>query len=186
MLEPRTISRLRPAFPSSLAAEVDAALALVSPCPIEPSDDDIGPVLVAGEALHIPSRIFSPEPRIDAQDSVTETAKMVLGCLYTRHSGGRIREKHLRTIISSSEQWVPPFVVQLIGEYVVEIHGVIEANVASLQQPSYVQFVAENPTFIELTTQRMISYWDCYFRRETPNLEDHVGFRLLKVLGAAR
>ena len=177
---------LRRAFPSSLAADVYAALALVSPGPIEPSADDIGPVRVAGEALYIPSRIYSPEPPIDAQDAITETGKTILGCLYTRHSDGRIREKHLRTIISSSEQWVPPFVVQLIGEYVVEIHGVIEANVASLRQPSYVRFVAENPTFIELTTQRMISYWDCYFRRETPNLEDHVGFRLLKALGTAR
>lgn len=86
---------LRRAFPSSLAADVDAALALVSPCPIELSADDIGPVRVAGEALYIPSRIYSPEPPIDAQDAVTETAKMILGCLYTRHSDGRIREKHL-------------------------------------------------------------------------------------------
>ena len=29
-------------------------------------------------------------------------------------------------------------------------------------------------------------YWDCYFRRETPTLEDHVGFRLLKALETAR
>jgi hypothetical protein len=88
--------------------------------------------------------------------------------------------------MSSSEQWVPPFVVQLIGEYVVEIHGVIESNVAYLRQPSYVRFVAENPTFIALTRQRVISYWDCYFRQETLNLQDHVGFRLLEALGAAR
>jgi hypothetical protein len=66
--------------------------------------------------LYIPARIYSPEPPLDAQDLLTETAKMVLGCLYTRHSSGRIREKHLRTIISSSQPWVPPFVVQLIGE----------------------------------------------------------------------
>jgi len=186
MLELRTIRRLRSAFPSSLAAEVDAALALFAPGSLEATDHAIGPVHVGGETLHIPSRIYSPEPRFHAPDLVTDTAKRVLGCLYTRHSDGHLREKHLRTIISSSEEWVPPFVVQLIGEYVVEIQGVIESNVAYLGQPSYVRFVAENPTFIQLTRQRMISYWDCYFRRQTPNLQDHVGFRLLEALGAAR
>jgi len=148
MLELRTTRRLR-AFPSSLAAEVDAALALVPPGPIETTDDDIGPVHVGGERLHIPSRIYSAEPRFDAPDLRTDTARTAVGCLYTRHSDGHLREKHVRAIISSSEGWVPPFVVQLIGEYVVEIQEVIESNVAYLGQPSYVRFVAENPTFVE-------------------------------------
>jgi hypothetical protein len=117
-------------------------------------------------------------------DALGGTARTVVACLYTRHSDGYVRERNVRAIISSSADWVPPFVVQLLGEYVVEVHRVIEPNVDGLGQ-SYVRFVAENPAFMQLTRQRVISYWDCYFRGAT-RIQDHVAFRILEALGSGR
>jgi len=179
MLESELASRLRGAFPSAIAADVDAALAVVPNSRRTPSNDDIGPVLVAGEALHIPRRFYSPEPPAEALDSLGASARTVLACLYTRHNDGHVRERHLRYVISSTAHWVPPFVVQLLGEYVLEVHRVIVSNVNHLDQPSYVRFVAENPTFMQLTRQRVVSYWDCYFRSAAPKLQSHEAFRVL-------
>ena len=182
MLETGTILRLRRAFPSSIAAEVDAALAVVPRGSNEPTDRDIGPVRVAGEVVHIPSRIYSPEPPVEMLDALDNGVRTVLTCLYTRHHDGHVREKHLRGVISSSADWVPPFVVQLLGEYVVEVHRVIESNLDCLGQQSYARFVGENLAFMELTKQRVISYWNCYFKRVTSKVQDHGAFRVLEAL----
>jgi hypothetical protein len=176
---------LRAAFPSSIATDVDAALRVVPTAKAAPSDVDIGPVRLAGEELHIPSRIYFPVPSAKDVDELSETSRTVLSCIYTRHHDGHVREKHVRAILASPLDWVPPFVVQLVGEYVIEIQYVIESNVACMQQQSYVRFLAENPSFIELTRQRTISYWNCYFRMTWRAKPDHVGFRILEALGVA-
>jgi len=38
---------------------------------------------------------------------------------------GFVRQQHLERIIRSGNPWVPPFVFQLVGEYAIEIIGVI-------------------------------------------------------------
>ena len=72
------------------------------------------------------------------------------------------------------------------GEYVIEIHRVIESNVDCLGQESYVRFVAENPVFMEATRQRIVSYWDCYFRHVAPKIQDHLAFRVWEALNLSR
>ena len=84
---------------------------------------------------------------------VAVTTRTALACLYTRHNDGHVRERHLRAVIRSSADWVPPFIVQLLGEYVIEIHRVIESNVDCLGQESYLRFVAKNPVFMKATRQ---------------------------------
>ncbi len=49
--------------------------------------------------------------------------------LGTRHSDGRIREECLRQIVAVDRPWVAPFVVQLLGEYVIKIVEVIAATI---------------------------------------------------------
>lgn len=175
--------RLRAAFPSSIATDVNAVLSVIPPSEHAPTEHDIGPVRVAGEVLHIPFRIYSPEPPAEARSSLAVEARAVLDCLYTRHHDGHVREKYLRAVISSPLEWVPPFVLQLLGEYVIEIQRLIASNIACLRQPSYARFIGENPAFVALTRRRVISYWSCYFRTANAGIEDHVGYRVMADLG---
>lgn len=71
--------------------------------------------------------------------------------------------------------------IQLVGEYVVEILELIDRNLDSFDPEIYSEFVTYNPKFIELTAQRIESYWDCYYRRRT-NRAEYVGFRILRYL----
>jgi hypothetical protein len=94
----------------------------------------------------------------------------------TRHNEGFVRERHLKKIIGANQEWVPPFVVQLVGEYVIEILDVIWNNIHNLDAQLYKDFLADNPTLLARTKQRVVSYWDCYHRDQTR--DNYVGFRI--------
>jgi hypothetical protein len=91
-----------------------------------------------------------------------------------------VREKHLARIIRSQNIWVPCFVIPLVGEYVVEIVRVIQENLPHLDTSTYANFVRANPEFLALTGQRVIGYWDCYYR-SIPK-EEYPGFLVLDFL----
>lgn len=79
--------------------------------------------------------------------------------------------------------WVVPFVVQLIGEYVVEIVEAAAATVISeASAAEFAGFVRENPAFIATTRRRVVSYWDCYYRSRFPTLESYPAFSALEAI----
>ena len=54
----------------------------------------------------------------------------------------------------------------------------IYQSLALLDRASYKEFLCANPAYLELTEQRVISYWDCYYRNI--RREDYVGFKILE------
>jgi hypothetical protein len=89
-----------------------------------------------------------------------------------------VREKCVGELLRSNEPWIPPFVVQLLGEYVLPIIRVVEAHSEVLKRPEYIRFIIENPTFFDLLRQRIISYWNCYYRDIFPRLGDYPAFQI--------
>jgi hypothetical protein len=98
------------------------------------------------------------------------------------HCDGFVRQKHVRGLVSRTEPWVAPFVVQLLGEYILEIVETIDEASDGLKTDHFRAFVRQNPAFIQLTLQRATSYWNCYYRRSFPKLEDYPVVRLLRSL----
>ncbi len=177
-------NRLRAAFPSAATADLNLALGIIDEDRLGPSEQDIGPVVVNGETLHIPARIHSRNPGPRSIAALTAPARTIVHCLFTRHHDGHVREAHLREVISSPHDWVPPYVVQILGEYVIEIINVVSENIGYLSQEIYARFVTENPAFMTLTRHRAISYWNCYFRAS--RLHDYAAHRILEVLSPSR
>ncbi len=175
-------SRLSGAFPRGLAAEVAATLTVVPVSGIPPTNHDVGPVCVDGEPLHIPDRFYSKKPAWGLEKELWGTQRTILACLYSRHDDGFVRETYLRKLLLASEAWVPPFVLQLVGEYVIEIIQVVASSLDSIRNDSYRSFAAENPRYIEITKHRVISYWDCYHRRTCPNFREYPGFQVMDAL----
>ena len=97
----------------------------------------------------------------------------------TRHHSGFVREEHLARIVCRNHDWIPPFVIQLVGEYVIEIIHVIWKNSSNLDAQLYGKFLKDNPALLAITKQRVISYWDCYHRRQ--RREDYPGFQMLSL-----
>jgi hypothetical protein len=138
-------------------------------------------VLVGGENVSIPYRIYHNPGRID-RAHLSPLQNELLDCLLTRHHSGYVREEYLRSIIGYKHPWVPPFVLQLMGEYVVQILRAIRSSFETLDANLYRTFLEQNPQFFALTKQRVTSYWDCYYR--TRRREDYVGFELVSLFEA--
>ncbi len=131
------------------------------------------------EFLSIPHRVYLDPPFLQTV-RLTPLQSESLDCLFTRHHDGIVRQKHLARIIRSQNIWVPCFVVPLVGEYVVEILQVIQENLTYLDTSTYADFVRANPEFLALTEQRVISYWDCYYR--STSKKEYPGFLILDFL----
>jgi hypothetical protein len=147
---------------------------------------------VDGERIAIPARVYidTVDPSVIA--TLPEAQQAIIGCIYTRHHHGYTRQRWLRRVLAQEYPWVVPFVVQLAGEYVVEIVVDIVQGRPDLSDPMspsgalYGAFLAMNPSFWHLTRQRAASYWDCYYRGRYLRREDYPAFRLLDQLERAR
>jgi len=169
-------SDLTKAFPAFLR---DDALEVISALPQPTWDTGTFSVGVGGETISIPYRIYHDPALIDATN-LTARQRELLDCLLTRHHNGFIRERHLAGILCSHHEWIPPFVVQLVGEYVIEILQAVSGDLQHLDPHLYRSFLQANPQYFALTKQRVISYWNCYYRRQ--RRAEYAGFRIVDFL----
>jgi hypothetical protein len=177
------------AFPAALADDVRAVQAIM------PSTDysHASPftVVAAGEEVTIPYRIYNPQPPKALARALTSQQAAILRCLYTRHHDGYVRQRQVEQILRIPEPWVVPFVVQLVGEYVLEILVTVGQGLPEIGLPSsryqvlYGQFLAANPDFFASTERRVVSYWSCYHRRDYPDFWRYPGNDLLNQLRSA-
>ncbi len=168
------------AFPTALRKDALRGLAVF---PESPRRDGTFSVQVAGEVVEIPNRIYHDPELIRMRTRLpwvwpNRLQKELGACLLTRHASGFVREEHLKRIICANYVWIPPFVIQLVGEYVIEILHAVQQNLTNLDKPIYMQFLKNNPQFFGRTEQRVISYWNCYYR--DCKRSEYVGFRVLE------
>ncbi|WP_406390666.1 hypothetical protein [Streptomyces sp. NBC_00887] len=189
--EERTIAAidLSAAFPSRLAGDVRSVSAVMPDATYSPADPFR--VDVQGETVAIPSRLYRHEPAAGWEASLTPPQKVIARCLYSRHSDGYVRQRHIEQVLESSEPWVAPFVVQLAGEYVLEIleaigHGLPGLAVpGSVQRKLYGEFVARNPAFFVRTERRAVNYWACHYRWKYAAFGTYPGPALLEAFRTA-
>lgn len=136
--------------------------------------------------LLIPYRIYNPPVR---GSDVPVSDLPFVAAIYTRHYDGHVRQSSMRLALESWQPWMSPFVVQLLGEYVVEIGVEIRewlATVGDSAKGHLYAFTASNPEFTAITRARATSYWNEYYRgdfllRSYPPLE-----ALREIVGASR
>lgn len=172
--KPQNNKELKAAFPTNLHSD---ALIALSALPENPHRWTSFAVKMNYEAVLIPNRLHHNTALIN-RGRLNDLQNLLLNCILTRHSDGFLRQEYVGRVISSNRFWVPPFVIKLLGEYVVEILRIIEANLQKLDKPVYGQFLHANPDFLALTENRVISYWDCYYRFSGAK-EDYPDFRAI-------
>ena len=170
----------QPAFPvelQAIASELLPALAVGEQWPAQQGFV----VQIHSQPLSAPSRVYySPSClRSVISNSVSENKIFAL-CLGSCHWNGFVREECVRELLKFDRPWVAPFIIQLLGEYVVEIVRVIAARLPYVNTAIYREFVRENPAFLATTKRRAISYWDCYYRNQYSRLQDYPGVIAIK------
>lgn len=180
---------LTTAFPPDFASDVEAVLAVMPASRHQPHGSF--PVNVEGRQVVIPNRIYNDEPPADRVASLSSRQQQLLHRLYSRHHDGWVRQRHMEQVVGSTDPWVVPFVVQLAGEYVLEILVVIRDALRDLATPgspanlAYGRFLVDNPAFFARTQRRVVSYWHCNYRFAYASFPGYPGCTVLDLLLSA-
>jgi hypothetical protein len=183
------------AFPKKLRADVEAVISVLplekkvilnDGQVIEVSEfvrHDSQEVVLDGERLFIPPRVYFDEPNLHDESALSELQKVILNCIYLRHHDGHVRQKGLNTLIPKNHYFTVPYTFQLLGEYVVEIITDLNNFIDETNIHLFRRFISENPGYSTLARRRMISYWNEYYRTgEQKDIRNYVGNRIFERL----
>lgn len=139
-------------------------------------------VLVCDEAVSIPHRLnfASGLPG----NGETDTSGLICKCLESRSNDGYQRQRAVQEILGDVQPWSAPFIIALIGEYVIEIMNDIDDSLTPEASAVLAEFVCANPRYWKLTQQRVASYWNAYYRKKYSR-SGYVGFKLIETVSVA-
>jgi len=143
---------------------------------------------VEAETVLIPARLHFTSSQLALPEN--DQAWRFTRALQTRSNDGFERQRAARDLLTELEPWAAPFIVALIGEYIVEIlEDISNALTPDLEQ-TLAAFIADNEALWSTTKRRITSYWNAYYRlgvnlRPTYRRAEYVGFELADRLDAA-
>jgi hypothetical protein len=147
-------------------------------------------VTVNGQQILIPARLrFATD-----HSALTEKDApwIFVRALQTRSFDGYERQRVARDLLANFPAWGAPFIVALIGEYIVEILADVAAAMTPEIEHTLGTFIANNIPYWETTKRRVASYWNLYYRdtassdcRTAFTRREYVGFQLVDRLDAA-
>jgi hypothetical protein len=133
-----------------------------------------------GRSVYIPKRLHFLDGRNITSEPIN--ASPAATCLLTRSTDGYLRQKALRIVLELQDVWVIPFVVLLIGDYVVEIVDEILPALPKFNRDAYSEFVRENRSAMRVVRSKATSYWHAYYRHLYPNRKSYPGLEALHQL----
>ena len=131
-----------------------------------------------GELVQIPQRIYYCELIDNEIQSLTETQRTVLYCIFTRSDNGYLREKYVRLLLANNyPQWTIPFIVKLSDDYVCEIVAAVYELLKDKDTSDIRRFCLENKNAVHANYGRMLNYWYEYYKTDCPDFYEYVGRR---------
>lgn len=138
--------------------------------------------------IGFPYRIHLGEIESSKVSKMSNTEKMILHCIYSRSCDGYVRQKHISELLSTSiPDWAIPYIVKVCDEYVVEILEMVYESLKESDTAAIKLFCASNRNAFCKSYNRMISYWDLFYRNDYCRYKDYVGYKLfINCFGATR
>ena len=147
-------------------------------------------VLADGQSVLIPARLDFASSGLQLNRS--DESWLFARALQTRSNDGFERQRAARDLLPDLKPWAAPFIVALIGEYIVEILDDIAAALTPEDALTLGAFIIENQGYWNRTKRRVMSYWDVYYRsprssetRYAYKRDEYIGFKLIDRLEMA-
>ena len=137
-------------------------------------------------SLLIPARLNFASADLHLTES--DVAWPFARALHSRSTNGFERQRAARDLLTDLQPWATPFVVALIGEYVIEILDDIAAALTPETTRTLSTFISQNEAYWKTTKRRVMSYWNEYYRwhsRDQTGGGQYVGFKLIAALETA-
>jgi len=170
------------AFPEAMAACVKDLVQKLARGQMHMPSGTLVSVRVGEERLEIPYRVYYDKQQLAKAIAGPGESACIALCLGTRHYDGFLRENCLRHLLDVDADWVAPFVLQLLGEYVIELVRTIHDRFMEGVEEKYRVFYRRNTGYCESLERRAISYWSAYYRGRFPRYQDYPGVMALALL----
>lgn len=132
--------------------------------------------LLSGEKIYFPDRIYLVDCIENLEEVFTPLQQIIYHCIFSRSCDGYIRQKHIAQLLNMDiPNWAIPYVLKVCDEYVVEILELVYHCIKNTDTAIYEHTYSINPEQLRLGYQRVISYWNEYYRRQYPSFNDYVG-----------
>lgn len=142
---------------------------------------------VENQTVQIPERLYFASDGLWLAKS--DEAWLFARALQTRSADGFLRQRAVRDLLVDLQPWGAPFIVKLIGEYVIEILEDVSAAMTPELDLTLGEFIVQNLTFWNITKRRVTSYWNAYYRarwlhdlNRAERRDEYVGFSLIQRL----
>jgi hypothetical protein len=116
-------------------------------------------VTIEGEAVNVLNRTYSGEPAGELVASLSTRQRLIYDCVYARHWDGFVRERHVEGLLAGAEPWIPTFVLELLGEYVIEIAQMIDKAADVIPRDAYQRYAVGNPAYLKRICKKIVSYY---------------------------
>jgi hypothetical protein len=131
--------------------------------------------------IRFPYRIYYIDISNEVIDTLSVKQKLILHCIYSRSCDGFVRQKHLYSLLHMDyEDWVIPYIVKICDEYVVEIIEMTYDILKEQDTERFKRFCLENISPFCKSYNRMISYWNEYYRFSCKNFQQYTGRKLFR------
>ncbi|WP_199726072.1 hypothetical protein [Leptotrichia sp. OH3620_COT-345] len=135
-------------------------------------------ILLSGEEIFFPYRIYYVDV-YKGIPSLTFEQRMIYHCIFSRSCDGFVREKHIKSIFNEDyPDWVIPYIFKISDEYVVEILEIIYSKLKNENTDKIKKFCRLNLNLFLYSYDRMISYWNEFYRKRYPDYKKYVGREL--------
>lgn len=173
------------AFPRDLEEDVSKVFNLISMDTYNNvtlgKSSDIVEYLLDDYIIKIPYRIYYIDNSNSFLNELNSRQKMILHCIYSRSCDGFIRQKHLKSLLSTVfEDWAIPYIIKICDEYIVEILEMTYKILQNQDTTRIKEFCHQNSVSFCKSYKRMISYWNEFYRDEHKNFKQYVGRKLFR------
>ena len=143
--------------------------------------EDIVKYVQDDTVIEFPYRIYYIDNSDEFIDSLNEKQKMIVHCIYSRSCDGFIRQKHMNSLLLMDyEDWAIPYIVKICDEYVIEILEMIYEILKDQDTERIKRFCLQNNVSFCKSYNRMISYWNEYYRFKYNNFQKYIGRKLFR------
>lgn len=134
-----------------------------------------------GETIVFPYRIYYIDRLECFEEELTAVQQMIYHCIFSRSCDGMVREKHIRALIEGEMPvWAMPYIIKVCDEYVMEILEVVYDYLKDRDTSGYKQICMVNLPLFLYGHNRMISYWNEFYRDRCAKYSHYVGNKLYK------
>jgi len=139
-------------------------------------------VLYQGTELALPYRVYYTVDVVDRAMSIVSDGAVVAACLGSRSNDGYLRQRSVELLVSQPRPWSVPYMVEALGDYVVQILEVMDGRLPKSLEPAFGEYLVANQDRFLRLSRRCVSYSTEYYRRTSWN--SYPGSRVIAELVA--